>query len=61
MATNEIVAIKIKKFIIDNGLKKKKKKGKDAFYVSDYTDSFAKTTQLFFKESVDLIHLPLFK
>lgn len=61
LATNEIVAIQIKKFMIENGLINFEKKGKDAFYVSDYTDSFAKTTQLFFKESVDLIHLPLFK
>lgn len=61
MATNEIVALQIKKFMIENGLVNYEKKGKDAFYVSDYTESFAKTTQLFFKESVDLIHLPLFK
>ncbi len=61
LATNEIVAIQIKNFMIENGLVNYEKKGKNAFYVSDYTESFEKTTQLFYKESVDLIHLPLFK
>ncbi|MDB5226380.1 MAG: glutamate racemase [Bacteroidota bacterium] len=61
LATNEIVAIHIKKFMIEHGLINYEKKGKNAFYVSDYTESFEKTTQLFYKESVDLIHLPLFK
>ena len=61
LATNEIVAIQIRKFMIENGLVNYMKKSKNSFYVSDYTESFAKTTQLFFKESVDLIYLPLFK
>ena len=61
LATNEIVALQIKKFMIEHGLVNYEKKGKNSFYVSDYTESFAKTTQLFFRESVDLIHLPLFK
>lgn len=61
LATNEIVAIQIRKFMIENGLVNYEKKSKNSFYVSDYTESFAKTTQLFFKESVDLIYLPLFK
>ena len=61
LATNEIVAIHIKKFMIENGLVNYEKKGKNAFYVSDYTESFEKTTQLFYKESIDLIHLQLFK
>ena len=61
LATNEIVATQIKHFMIENGLINYEKKGKSAFYVSDYTESFEKTTQLFYKESVDLIHLPLFK
>jgi glutamate racemase len=61
LATNEIVAAHIKKFMIEHGLINYEKKGKNSFYVSDYTESFEKTTQLFYKESVDLIHLPLFK
>ena len=61
LATNEIVALQIKKFMIEHGLVNYEKKGKNSFYVSDYTESFAKTTPLFFRESVDLIHLPLFK
>lgn len=61
LATNEIVAIHIKKFMIEHGLVNYEKKGKNTFYVSDYTDSFEKTTQLFYKESIDLIYLPLFK
>lgn len=61
LATNEIVARHIKRFMIENGLVNFEKKGKNAFYVSDYTESFEKTTQLFYQESIDLIHLPLFK
>ena len=61
LATNEIVALQIKNFMIENGLVNYEKKGKNSFYVSDYTESFEKTTQLFYKESIDLIHLPLFK
>jgi glutamate racemase len=61
LATNEIVAKHIKRFMIEHGLINYEKKAQHAFYVSDYTESFEKTTQLFYKESVDLIHLPLFK
>ena len=61
LATNEIVAKHVKKFMIEHGLVNYEKKGKNSFYVSDYTESFEKTTQLFYNESVDLIHLPLFK
>ncbi len=61
LATNEIVAKHIKQFMIENGLVNYEKKGKNTFYVSDYTESFEKTTQLFYKESIDLIHLPIFK
>lgn len=61
LATNEIVAKHIKKFMIEHGLINYEKKGHHAFYVSDYTESFEKTTQLFYKESIHLIHLPLFK
>lgn len=61
LATNEIVAAHIKKFMIEHGLVNYEKKGKNAFYVSDYTESFEKTTKLFYKESIDLIQIPLFK
>jgi glutamate racemase len=61
LATNEIVAKHIKQFMIEHGLVNYESKGQHAFYVSDYTDSFEKTTHLFYKESIHLIHLPLFK
>ncbi|MCC6515016.1 MAG: glutamate racemase [Chitinophagales bacterium] len=61
LATNEIVAVHIKKFMIENGIVNYEKKGRNTFYVSDYTESFEKTTQLFYKESIDLIQMPLFK
>jgi glutamate racemase len=61
LATNEIVAKHLKKFMIEHGLVNYEKKGKNAFYVSDYTESFEKTTQLFYQESIDLIQMPLFK
>ncbi len=61
LATNEIVAAHIKKYMIEHGLVNYEKKGKNAFYVSDYTESFEKTTQLFYQENIDLIQMPLFK
>lgn len=61
LATNEIVATHIKKYMIEHGLVNYNKKGKNAFYISDYTESFEKTTQLFYQESIDLIQMPLFK
>lgn len=61
LATNEIVAKHIKQFMIEHGLVNYEQKGQHAFYVSDYTESFEKTTHLFYKEAIHLIHLPLFK
>ncbi len=61
LATNEIVATHIKKYMIEHGLVNYEKKGKNAFYVSDFTESFEKTTQLFYQENIDLIQMPLFK
>jgi glutamate racemase len=61
LATNEIVATHVRKFMEQHNLLSEQKQGRDTFYVSDYTLSFEKTTKLFYKESVNLVHLPLFK
>ncbi len=61
LATNEIVATHIRNFMIVHDLINMEKKGRDTFYVSDYTTSFEKTTKLFYKESVNLVQIPLFK
>lgn len=61
LATNQIVAKHIKHFLIENGLVNFEPKAHHEFYVSDYTESFEKTTQYFYKEKIHLIHLPLFK
>ncbi|MEM7297771.1 MAG: glutamate racemase, partial [Bacteroidota bacterium] len=50
----ETVAKALKAYLAFNQLNAKKKHGKDQFYVSDFTDSFEKTTRTFFGEEVHL-------
>lgn len=44
-----------------NRLHSEKKTRKDHFYVSDLTESFEKTTRLFFKGEIELKHCPLWE
>jgi len=44
-----------------NRLRSEKKSRKDHFYVSDLTESFEKTTRLFFKEEIELKYCPLWE
>jgi glutamate racemase len=46
---------------MQNLLNKQEKTGKSSFFVSDYTQSFESATQLFFGETVQLQHYPLWE
>ncbi len=50
----EVVAAKLKWILEKEKLVCEKKSGSDIFYVSDYTESFEKSTQIFFHQKVNL-------
>ena len=50
----EVVAQKVKWILEKEGLAAQKKIGKDIFYVSDFTESFAKTTNVFYGKEIHL-------
>ncbi|MCB9034351.1 MAG: glutamate racemase [Chitinophagales bacterium] len=54
LATNEIVAQYVKQFAIENGLVNYNNEFERKFFVSDYTQSFEKTTQLFYGKTIHL-------
>mgnify|MGYP001627384180 CR=1 FL=1 len=57
--TTEIVARAVYDSLRAQGLLASKKKEKDLFFVSEYTDSFANTTRLFYGERVDIHEVSL--
>jgi glutamate racemase len=61
LATNEIIGRYVKNTIEEKSLNRIGNGGKHKFYVSDYTDNFAKATKLFYGESVDLVKLQITK
>jgi glutamate racemase len=56
---SEIVAVAVKGWLHYNNLLNKNSESIKKFYVSDYTESFAASTRLFFTENVHLEHYPL--
>jgi glutamate racemase len=58
---SDIVARTVKKRLAEEGLLNSGGKGSKHFYVSDYTESFATGTKLFFNEEVSLEHYPLWE
>lgn len=54
-----IVAETVKDLLIKNQLLNNKGRGNKQFYVSDFTDSFAKNAKLFFDGEIKLEHYPL--
>lgn len=57
---SEIVATAVKaRLELDNLLNKNKQSGSKRFYISDYTESFAENTRLFFDEAISLEHYPI--
>jgi len=57
--SSEIVARSLKAYLAFNQLTAKSESASDKFYVSDFTESFEKTTRLFFGESVHLENYPI--
>jgi glutamate racemase len=57
--TSLIVANEIKRILHDEDLMNEGKTGGRQFFVSDYTDSFEKSTQIFFGETIKLTQFPI--
>ena len=58
--TAEIVAKEVKDILVTNQLLNVSgKKGRQQFYVSDYTESFEKSTKIFFGEKIKLKLFPI--
>lgn len=58
--SSDIVAAHLKAYLVKNNLlNESSEKSTDKFFVSDYTRSFAESTKIFFKESVNLEYYPL--
>ncbi len=58
---SDIVASSVKKRLVDDNLINHHGKGSKQFYISDYTQSFANGTKLFFTEDIQLEHYPLWE
>lgn len=54
-----IVAKTVKNFLAKNNLLHSQGLGNKQFYVSDFTDSFARNAKLFFEDEIKLEHYPL--
>ncbi len=57
--TSLIVANEIKRILESENLLNEGKAGDRQFFVSDYTDSFEKSTQIFFGETIKLTQFPI--
>lgn len=60
LATNEIVAQYVKNLLHEEDLISNSDEVEHRFYVSDFTESFAETTKLFYKKEVHLQYSPIF-
>lgn len=56
-----VVAQKLKMILEKENLAATQKNGENIFYVSDLTDSFEKSTRIFFKGDIQLKYLPLWE
>jgi glutamate racemase len=53
------VAEEIKRILTEDDMLHDGKESSRQFYVSDYTDSFEKSTQIFFGETIKLTQYPI--
>ena len=58
---SETVAQAVKHRLAENNLLNTEGKGNKIFYISDYTESFANGTKIFFDEEIKLEHYPLWE
>lgn len=56
---SDTVALAVKKSLQQDNLLNPQTQGTKHFYVSDYTESFANGTKIFFDEEIELEHFPL--
>lgn len=59
--TAGIVAEAVKSYLSQHSLLSKRKAGKHHFYVSDFTESFEKSTKFFFKSKIELEEAAIWK
>ena len=59
--SSDIVAAAVKDYLADHGLLNTDSEVQHKFYVSDYTQSFAESTRLFFRQEVQLERYPLWE
>lgn len=59
--SSEIVAKAVKNRLEEENLLNIEGEGKKSFYVSDYTESFANGTKIFFSDDIKLEHYPLWE
>ncbi|MBC7450985.1 MAG: glutamate racemase [Cytophagales bacterium] len=59
--SSDIVAAYLKEYLVKNELLKTSGETEYKFYVSDYTQSFAESTRLFFRQEVQLERYPLWE
>ena len=57
--STDIIALDVKQKLAANGLLNDKLRHAHQFFVSDYTSSFEETTQVFYKEAIQLEHYPI--
>lgn len=57
--SSETVANAVKQVLAENNLLNQEGESSKVFYVSDYTESFAKSTKIFFDDKITLKHYPL--
>jgi len=59
--SSDVVALALKRYLESQELLRMEGALHDKFYVSDYTRSFAESTQIFFQEQVNLEYYPLWE
>ena len=59
--SGKILAQKLKNILDHEGLLAEKKNKQNRFFVSDYTESFEKSTRLFYSEQLNLEYLPIWE
>lgn len=59
--SSDVVALALKRYLETQNLLRTEGPLHDKFYVSDYTRSFAESTQIFFREQVNLEYYPLWE
>ncbi|MEM9820391.1 MAG: glutamate racemase [Bacteroidota bacterium] len=57
--SNQVVAEEVEKKLASAQLLNDHKSRQHQFFISDYTKSFAETTQIFYQETIDLEYLPI--